>query len=73
MGPYEDEENEYTGQVHFARVDERLKQMYQDCDDGEFGRFRTTVFDSMLQALLKATRKLDCNQQRRSFWYRHVL
>ncbi|MCA9027399.1 MAG: DUF4303 domain-containing protein [Planctomycetaceae bacterium] len=51
-GPWE-WENEYTGQVHFAPVDERLKQMYEHCADGEFGRFRTTVFDSMLQALLK--------------------
>ena len=51
-GPWE-WENEYTGQMHFAPVDERLKQMYDQCAEGEFPRFRTTVFDSMLQALLK--------------------
>jgi hypothetical protein len=51
-GPWE-WENEYTGQIHFAPVDERLKQMYDECPDGEFARFRSTVFDSMLQALVR--------------------
>ena len=52
-GPWE-WENEYTGQVHFATVDEQLKKMYYACSEGAFAEFRTTVFDSMLQGISKA-------------------
>jgi len=51
-GPWE-WENEFTGQIHFATVDERLKSMYDQCAEDSFADFRSTVFESMLQALVK--------------------
>ena len=52
-GPWE-WENEYTGQTHFSPVDERLKQMYEKYSaEDNFATFRATVFDSMVEALLR--------------------
>ena len=50
-GPWE-WEYEYTGQAHFAEVDDRLAQMSEEVSDDSFPAFRVTVFDSMLQALV---------------------
>ncbi len=51
-GPWE-WENEYTGQLHFTSVDDRLKQMYDEMHEDAFAEFRATVLDSMLQALVQ--------------------
>ncbi|MCA9113100.1 MAG: DUF4303 domain-containing protein [Planctomycetaceae bacterium] len=51
-GPWE-WENEFTGQSHFNSVDDRLKQMYDEMHEDSFAEFRTTVLDSMLQALVQ--------------------
>lgn len=46
-------ENEYTGQAHFAPVDEQLKKMYDKYSETAFAEFRSMVFESMLDALIR--------------------
>lgn len=50
-GPWE-WENEFIGRQHFAVVDNRLRDMYEESADASFPAFRSTVFVSMLKALV---------------------